>query len=249
MTEVLFAGQHLRAELHNPGAEVLFVTFDRWRRERQGFASWEPSVKVAERGFAELIITTAQNDWYLNADLGPLRRVLKDHTGRYRTVRCFAFSMGAYAALLLSKSLRLRHAVLVSPQYTPFAHLPPGDQSYRREALKLDPALGDLAGVVSAKLRGVVLFDPVCCPIDRDHARLILQTVPRMSGVSMPLGGHPATALIAETAVFAKLRALAFGGQSDPALYHALHVEARKLSPLYRKRLRERLAERAARSK
>ena len=247
MTEVLFAGQHLRAELHNPQAEVLFVTFDRWRKDRDGFAEWQPSTKVAEHGFAELIIKSAQNDWYLNADLTPLRRVLKDHTGRYRTVRCFAFSMGAYAALLLSKSLRLRHAVLVSPQYSPFPHLPPGDPSYRREAKLLDPGLGDLAQVVAPKLRGVVLFDPVCCPIDRNHARLILDQAPRMSGVAMPLAGHPATQVMLETTAYGKLRALAFAAETDPARYHALHVAARDLSPLYKKRLRERLATRTAR--
>lgn len=241
---VLFAGDHLRAEVHNPEAEVLFVTFDRWRRERNGFAAWEPSTKVAALGFAELVIKTAQNDWYLNPDLTPLRRVLKDHTGRYRTVRSFAFSMGAYAALLLSRPLRLRHAVLVSPQYSPFPGQPPGDTRYRREVTGLDARLGDLAQVVAAKLRGVVLFDPLGNPVDRAHARLILAQVPRMSGVAMPLAGHPATQVMLQTTVYGKLRALAFGAETDPALYHALHVEARRASPLYHARLAERMAQR-----
>ncbi len=241
---VLFAGDHLRAEMHNPDAEVLFVTFDRWRRDRNGFAAWAPSTKVAAYGFAELIIKTAQNDWYLNPDLTPLRRVLKDHTGRFRTVRSFAFSMGAYAALLLSRSLRLRHAVLVSPQYTPFPDLPPGDTRYRREVQGLDMALGDLAEVVAPKLRGVVLFDPLGNPVDRAHARLILAQVPRMVGIAMPLAGHPATQVLLETTEYGKLRALAFAAERDPALYHALHVQARRTSPLYKARLSERLARR-----
>lgn len=244
---VLFAGEHLRAEVHNPDAEVLFVTFDRWRRDRDGFAEWQPSTRVAEHGFAELIIKTAQNDWYLNPDLAGLRTVLKAHTGRYRTVRSFAFSMGAYAALLLSRPLRLRHAVLISPQYSVFPDLPPLDRRYKREAEALDPALGDLARFVAPKLRGVVLFDPVGNPVDRAHARLILAQVPRMSGVAMPLAGHPATQVMLETTVYGKLRDLAFAAKSDPALYHALHVEARAQSPLYRHRLLERLARRSAR--
>lgn len=247
MTEVLFTGDHLRAEVHNPQAEVLFVTFDRWRRDRNGFAEWQPSTKVAEHGFAELIIKTAQNDWYLDADLGPLRRVLKDHTGRYRTVRSFAFSMGAYAALLLSRVLRLRHAVLISPQYCVFPNMAPGDRRYVKEAERLDQALGHLAEVVAPKLRWVVLFDPMRQPIDRDHARLILNVAPRMSGVALPLGGHPASQILQETAAYGGLRALAFAGQSDPALYHALHVQARARSPLYKARLAERLADRQAR--
>ncbi|MBC7736201.1 MAG: alpha/beta hydrolase [Candidatus Saccharibacteria bacterium] len=245
---VLFAGDHLRAEVHNPDAEVLFVTFDRWRRDRDGFAGWAPSTRVAAAGFAELIIKTAQNDWYLNPDLAPLRRALKAYTGRFRTVRSFAFSMGAYAALLLSRSLRLRHAVLVSPQYSPFPGLTPGDTRYRREAQGLDRVLGDLAEVVAPKLRGVILFDPLSHPIDRAHARLILGQVPRMVGIAMPLAGHPATQVMLETAEYGKLRALAFAAETDPALYHALHVGARKASPLYQARLAERIDGRRARA-
>ena len=245
--KVLFAGDHLRAEVHNPDAEVLFVTFDRWRRDRDGFAGWAPSTRVAAAGFAELIIKTARNDWYLNPDLTLLQRALKAFTKRFRTVRSFAFSMGAYAALLMSRPLRLRHAVLVSPQYSPFPGLAPGDTRYRREAQVLDMGLGDLAQVVAPKLRGVILFDPLTNPIDRAHARLILAQVPRMAGVAMPLAGHPATQVLLETTDYGKLRALAFGAETDPALYHALHVRARSASPLYQARLAERLAERRAR--
>jgi hypothetical protein len=245
MPQTLFAGDHLRAELHNPDADVLFVTFDRWRRDRNGFAAWAPSTKVAERGFAELIIKTAQNDWYLNPDLPDLRRAVKAATGRYRTVRCFAFSMGAYAALLLSRSLRLRHAVLVSPQWSPFPDQPPFDPQYRRETMSLDPALGDLAQVMADRLRGVVLYDPLANPADRGHARLILNHAPRLHGVAMPLAGHPATQVLLETTAYGQLRELAFAGKSDPAAYHALHVQARQTSPLYRRRLQERLARRA----
>ena len=245
--KVLFAGDHLRAEVHNPDAEVLFVTFDRWRRDRDGFAGWAPSTRVAAAGFAELIIKTAQNDWYLNPDLPSLRRALKAYTGRFRTVRSFAFSMGAYAALLLSRPLRLRHAVLVSPQYSPFPDLAPYDTRYRREAQALDMDMGDFAEVVAPKLRGVILFDPLTHPIDRAHARLILAQVPRMVGVAMPLAGHPATQILLETAEYAKLRALAFGAEADPVLYHALHVRARGGSALYKTRLAERMALRWAR--
>lgn len=247
MAQVLFAGAHLRAEVHNPGAEVLFVTFDRYRRDRDGFAAWTPSTRVAERGFAELIIKTAQNDWYLNPDLPALRAAIKGHTAQYRTVRCFAFSMGAYAALLLSRPLRLRNAVLVSPQWSPFADRAPFDPGYRHETAVLDRGLGDLAAVVSDRLRGVVLYDPVGQPIDRAHARLILTHAPRLSGVAMPLAGHPATQVMLETRAYGALRDLAFAGKADPALYHALHVAARRQSPLYQRRLRDRLAGRAAR--
>ena len=249
--QVLFDGAHLRAEVHNPDAEVLFVTFDRWRRDRDGFATWAPSARVAKRGFAEVIIKTARNDWYLNRDLEGLRAALKAFSGRYRTVRCFAFSMGAYAALLLSRSLRLRHAVLVSPQWSVFPGQAPFDTRWRREAagldVGLDVGLGDLAKVMAPRLRGVVLFDPVGVPVDGGHARLILNHAPRLAGVAMALAGHPATQVMLETRAYGGLRDLAFAGVSDPALYRALHVTARAGSSLYQQRLRARLALRAAR--
>ncbi|MEO8245015.1 MAG: alpha/beta hydrolase [bacterium] len=243
---VLFAGAMLHAEVHHPEAEVLFVTFDRWRRDRVGFADWQPSRTVAGYGFAELIIKTAHNDWYLNRELDGLMRVLKDFTKPYRTVRSFAFSMGGFAALLFSRPLRLRNAVLVSPQWSPFPKAAPFDTRYRAETRDLQAEHGDLARHVSTRLRGVVLYDPQVV-VDKWHARLIEEQAPKLYAVAMPLAGHPATQVMLETPVYGKLRDLAFMGKSEVALYHALHVEARRLSPLYGQRLRERLAARAAR--
>ncbi len=242
---VLFAGALLHAEVYNPDAEVLFVTFDRWRRDRDGFAEWQPSRTMAGYGFAELVIKTAQNDWYLNRELDALRRVLKDFTKPYRTVRTFAFSMGGFAALLLSRPLRLRNAVLISPQWSPFPKVAPFDTRYRAEAKGLVMEHGDLAQHVSGKLRGVVLYDPTVV-VDKWHARLIEEQAPKLFPVAMPLAGHPATQVMLETPVYGKLRDLAFMGKSEVSLYHALHVEARRLSPLYRTRLAERMAARQA---
>ena len=245
--EILFDGSHLRAELHNPDREVLFVRFDNLRLARDGFPGFDPSDKVAARGLAELSITSAQNDWFLNPDMEPLRQVLHGLTGRYRAVRCIAFSMGGYGALLFSAALRLRHAVLVSPQYSPFPQVPPCDPRYRRYAKGLDPAVGDLGPVMDRSLRGVVLFDPVGNPMDRAQARLILAQLPNMGGVAMPFGGHPATSAMAGTPAARKVRDLAMAGKSDPALYRALHVAARVASPVYQGQMRAALAKRAER--
>ncbi len=245
--EILFDGSHLRAEVHNPDREVLFVRFDNLRLDRDGFPAFEPSDKVAARGMAELSVVTARNDWYLNPDLDALRGVLRGMTGRYRTVRCIAYSMGGYGALLLSKALRLRQAVLVSPQYCMFPGLPPGDPRYARYAKTLDPAVGDLAGVVARRLRGVVVYDPLGNPLDRAHARLILQQAPNMSGVAMAFGGHPATIAMGGMPAARQFRDLALAGNANPAQYRVLHVAARAGSPVYQQKLREALAKRAAR--
>jgi len=245
--EVLFDGAHLRAEPIRPDAEILFVRFDNLRLERNGFPQWSPSQRVAALGMAELSIMSAQNDWFLNPDLGPLRAALRQVTGRYRTVRCLAFSMGGYGALLLSRALRLRHAVLVSPQFCGFADQPPGDHRYRRFAGLMDSKLGDLTAVTVRKLHGVVLFDPVGHPMDRAQARLILAQAPNMRAVAMTLGGHPATLAMMGTEAAQILQDHAYAGRAGPALYRALHVAARVVSPLYQQRLGEALVKRASR--
>ena len=245
--EMLFDGEHLRAEVHGPDREILFVRFDNLRLERTGFPGFEPSEKVAARGMAELSVVTARNDWYLNPDLEALRVALRGFTGRYKTVRCIAFSMGGYAALLLSKALRLRQAVLVSPQYCVFPALPPGDLRYARYAKTLDPAVADLADVVAPRLRGVVVFDPLGNPMDRAHARMILTMAPNMSGVAMAFGGHPATLAMAGLPAARQFRNMTLAGNLNPAQYRALHVLARAGSAVYQQRLQEALARRATR--
>lgn len=245
--EILFAGRHLRAEMHNPDRAVLFVRFDNLRLERDGFAGWTPSATVAARGMAELSIMSAHNDWFLNPDLAELRAALRQFSGRFRTVRCLAFSMGGFGALLLSRALRLRHAVLVSPQFSVFPGQPPGERRYQRYTKLLDPALDDMAGVVVRKLHGVVLFDPVGVPADRAQARMILDLLPNMSGVAMAFGGHPATLAMQGTQAMAMVRDLALAGRANPALYRAAHVAGRAASAVYQQRLREALALRALR--
>lgn len=155
--------------------------------------------------------------------------------------------MGAYAALLLSKPLCLKNAVLVSPQWSIFPDQPPFDLRYEKEAKTLRPVLGDLAASVAAKLRGVVLFDPIGNPVDGTHARLISAHAPRLAGVAMALGGNPATEHLLQTPQYKALRNLALSGKFDPALYSRLHVAARVQSPLYQAALQSCLLRRSQR--
>jgi len=244
----LFEGKYLRAEVVNPEAQVLFVSFDRWRKDRAGFHVWEPSQKLAEQGFAELTIRPARNDWYMNPDLPALRAVLEPFTARYAEVRSFSFSMGAYGALLLSASLHLRHAVLISPQWSIYPDEAPFETRYRREAKAVGRRFGELAGMMTRDLRGVILFDPLGEPRDAAHAHLIAEAAPGLRCVAMGFTGHPATSVLLETVHYKSLRALAFAGSCDAAAYAALHRKARLVSPLYKQRLAAYLARRTSRT-
>lgn len=245
--QTLYAGEHVRAVLRNPGREVLIVSFDHWRKTRQGFPAWQPSATVAERGFSELVVVSSRNDWFLSPELAGLRRALDLHCGQYRAVRCLAFSMGGYGALLLSRALHLRRAVLVSPQWSVFPEKPPHDRRFWQDAAMLDAGLGDLTGQLAPRLRGVVLFDPAESRIDADHAEIIAANAPRIAKLALPFGGHPATQHLVQTGQYRFLRDLALGGKTDPRHYHQLHVAARRTSPGYRAKLQDYLNRRAAR--
>lgn len=243
---ILFSGAWLHVEVWRPDAAVLFASFDHWRRDRAGFAPWEPSRTVARLGFAELIIRTAHNDWFVNPDLPAVRRALRDFTVNYDAVRCFAFSMGAYAALLLSRPLHLGSAVLVSPQWSIFPDMPPFDRRYAAEARTVDRQKADLSGQIRRAMRGVVLYDPSLAA-DRGHATLITAAAPGLVGLAMPFFGHPATEVIAGTDAYADLWRMAHRGEVNAAAYRAVRVRARASSELYRARLQAGLAARSRR--
>ena len=247
MTEgrALFAGEGLRAEIYNADRDVLFVTFDHWERGKAGFSERLPSQTVAAAGFAELAIRTARNDWYLNGDLAPLEPVLAEATEGYGSVRCFAFSMGGYAALRLSRALNLDRAVLISPQWSIFPEEAPFDRRYRREATGLERGLGDLAGRIGPGLRGVMLFDPVTQAIDGMQAGLIAAEAPGLARVAMAFGGHPASSHLTDGGQYGALRRLAYSGVTDPAAYRELHVRARVASRVYGERRKLWLARRS----
>ena len=74
--DVIFAGAHLRATLFAPGRAQLAVFFDNLDRNRSGFAGAASSRSFGRRAFSQLVVQTAHNDWYLNADLPALMQAL-----------------------------------------------------------------------------------------------------------------------------------------------------------------------------
>ncbi|MGL5010663.1 MAG: alpha/beta hydrolase, partial [Paracoccaceae bacterium] len=109
----IFDGAHLRADLYGAGGNGLFVSFDHWRGPaRAGFPRTAPVQTALDLGYASLVISTAADDWFLNADLPDLRLALSGFSARYPVVRGIGFSMGGYGALLLSRVLGMSFATL-----------------------------------------------------------------------------------------------------------------------------------------
>lgn len=242
----VFAGARLRATLFDPGQPRLAVLFDHLEPKRRGFSEAVPSRSFARRGFSQLLVQTARNDWYLNDDLAPLANVLGGLCRGHDAALAVGFSMGGFAALKLSRVIGLNRVLLVSAQVTPFADRPPYDPRYRRHAAGLDAALDLDPADIAPGLSGLALFDPLNRTRDRDHARAIAALAPGVRAVAMPFGGHPATGLIRRAGLWGHLQRLVAEDRLEPAPMVALRRRARGGSLDYAQRLGDRLVARGA---
>jgi hypothetical protein len=229
----IFDGAHLRAVLAGPGPNGLFVTFDNWRKDRPGFPERAPLKTALAMGYASLTIATAANDWFLNPDLDPLRRVLDALSPRYPVVRAMGFSMGGYGALLFSRALRLAFVTLFAPQVSIRAELAPFERRWRREVGLIDDRLDDLAGIVSPDLKGIAIFDPFYARAERLHARAIQALAPGLALAPMPFSRHPPTAVIMANRRFGDIQRAAIAGTLTARHIRQIHRTGREASEVY----------------
>jgi hypothetical protein len=242
----VFESARVRARCFCPDRPRLIVTLDYLNRSRQGFAQRQPSSRFLAAGFAQLIVESACNDWFLSPDLAALRQALQSFTAMYDDVAAIGFSLGGYGALLLSRALHLRRALLVSPQFSIFPQRAPFETRFRDLAAGLDPALDDLPAQGDAGLQGALVFDPRLSPADAQHAALIRGVFPGLRGVAMPFGGHPAFGLVAEARLFGRVQALLTGPEISARALHDLHRQARLHAPGYANKLLEYAARKSA---
>ncbi|MBW7921850.1 MAG: alpha/beta hydrolase [Rubellimicrobium sp.] len=229
----VFAGDHLRAAI-SPGdgrGELLMVTFDFRRGNRQGFSEANFSSSFARLGHAQLSITSRANDWFINDDTEALEAALAPVAARFARVHALGYSMGGYGAFRFARTLRLRHVVAVSPQATIAPGAVRGDTRYADEARSFDPVLGDLASRGDSGLGGTILVDPFL-RADLAHARLIARAFPAVRIMPLPFAGHPASRVIAGAGRIWLLQRAAVRGGGRQAI-RAAHREARRESAHY----------------
>lgn len=230
--EVVYDGARLRAVLHPGRSDRLMVTFD-WRiAGRRGFAPDDYATTYARQGFWQLAVRTAANDWFQNDETETLEAALAGVAVRFARVQALGYSMGAYGALRFAQALRLRQAVLVSPQLTPAA---PWDARYRGDPGAAEaPAPGPLP-----RLRGLLIHDPFI-PEDRAHAAAIRALAPGLTSLPLPFGGHPAIDTMRAGAGPAVVQTEAGRVGPRAAPIRAAHRAARRRSADYWLRLAER---------
>ncbi|MCU0800912.1 MAG: alpha/beta hydrolase [Rhodobacteraceae bacterium] len=244
MEQRIFDGAHLRAELHGAGRKGLFVSFDHWRgASRAGFVPMAPVQTALDMGYANLVIATAADDWFLNADLAATLQAVAAVAQDYPVVRAIGFSMGGYGALLFSRALNLRSATLFAPQ----AAIRPGQipQETRWPGTATSAMVADaLRLYLRPGLRGTVLMDPFAHPAERAQARAVQALAPGLALVALPFSGHPPTAVLMRGQAYPQLLAAAVAGKATPALIRSLQRRHRWSCETYLRRLDAALQQR-----
>lgn len=230
--QVVFDGACLRARCFGTGEAGIIVTFDHWRKRRPGFVEMGPVQRVLDMGFRSLVISTAANDWYLNAETRELRRALTAFIPQRTIVRAFGFSMGGYGALMFSRALRLQSVMLFGAQASIRSEVVPFETRWYREAARLPGEQDRLADLVKPGLRGVLLFDP-SMRAETLQARAIQEMAPGVQLVALPFSGHPPMAMLLAGKVYGALMAQGISGVVTAAEVRALHRAHREATPQY----------------
>jgi hypothetical protein len=223
----VFDGAHLRADLYGSGRDRLFVSFDHYRPDRAGFPPTAPVQTALDQGFANLVLSSAANDWFLNDDLPALRAALAAIVPDFSEVRAIGFSMGGYGALLLSDTLRLDFATLWAPQVSIRPRMAPFETRFRREAQAVNGMLDQLHVHVPAGLKGVILCDPFAHPAERKHARAVQALAPAVQIAPLPFSGHPPTHVMMRGGHYREILAAAVTGELTARMIRKVHVRER----------------------
>lgn len=239
--ERVFDGTLLRARLWSPDrpTTALYVTFRPWEPAPGQFDDRGRVQRALTAGLAHLHIQTRWNDWFLNDETLALEAALKVLRSRFLTARALGFSMGAYAALRFSKSLRLNQVLLVSPQVS--LALPEEDRY--PEAASFNAVAGDLATHARPDLKGVVAYDPTH-RLDRLHAERIMALLPGINPATLCFGGHPGTAALGQAGGFRALQRLSLSSRLKARDVVLLHRQLRDSSARYWRERADRLLRR-----
>ncbi|MFM7442487.1 MAG: alpha/beta hydrolase, partial [Tabrizicola sp.] len=237
----IFDGDFLQARLWLPDrpTTALYVTFRQWEAEPGQFSDRGQVRRALTAGLAHLHVQSRWNDWFLNTETAGLEAALKSVRTRFLTARALGFSMGGYAALRFSKSLRLNQVLLVSPQVS---LLLPGEDRYP-EAAGFDPVAGDLSTRARPDLKGVVAYDPTH-RLDSLHAGRIMALLPGIQPAKLSFGGHPGTAALGQAGGFRILQRLSLSSRLQARDVVLLHRELRQTSARYFRERADRLLRR-----
>lgn len=232
--KLIFEGRHLRLHLIGGARDRLYVSFDNFAPQKLGLEP--PMVRrlFAERGWANLHVQTAANDWFLNPDLPAALAAAAACGAGYSTVVTYGFSMGGYGAMRFAEATGASRAVAISPQASPDPARTGFETRWQRARAGLD-CRQDVLGNLSA-CETIVVFDPLHRQ-DAAHVRMLRSHVPGLKALPLPFGGHPATRVIREGGRLGSFAEHLLARAFNRAELLAHHKKARRNSPCYAARL------------
>lgn len=216
----------------SPGHRLL-VSFEHGRNNMAGFEPPRCPNYATRLGMAVMVVQTARRDWYISPHTPALADALDRLTQPYADVTMTGFSMGGYAALLMSRAGRARRIMAVSPQFSIDPQIASFDPTRHEKFAKIGQSMPQPQEWGNPSVHGVLLYDPTI-RADRSHAQLISQHFPNLSLIALPFGGHPATGAIADGGKVGKLSILAAEDQPDLQAIRNLHRLSRLKSGKYR---------------
>lgn len=216
----------------SPGDRLL-ISFEHGRNNMSGFGPPRCPDYAVRLGMAVMVVQTARRDWYVSPRTPALAAALERLTAPYADVTMTGFSMGGYAALLMSRAGRARRVMVVSPQFSIDPQVAPFDPARHAKFAMIGQPMPQPQEWGNPLVRGILLYDPAI-PADRSHARIISRHFPRLSAVALPFGGHPATGAVADGGKVGMLSSIAAGDQPDLRAIRDLHRSSRPRSGKYR---------------
>ncbi|MGH1367825.1 MAG: hypothetical protein ACRBCL_04355 [Maritimibacter sp.] len=201
--KIIFDGEGLRASVmgheEGPGtADKLFVTFDNWNGNREGFLPLKTGRSFVDLGYVHLHLYTARNDWFLAPDLTPALAALSTFCAPFVRRAGMSFSMGGNGALLLSRVLKFDQLLFVSPHIAFASPLPHEDIRFASDFVDAPFSQAAQAALLEHPCPGteaVIFYDPGIS-LDRAHARVVAEHFEAARLVRLEGGGHPASSRI-----------------------------------------------------
>jgi pimeloyl-ACP methyl ester carboxylesterase len=232
----IFDGDGLRLTYFSRGNDKLFVTFDFWQKNRNGFPPSNPSKSLMSMGWDQLMVRTSKNDWFINHDTPAVEGVMDDLSSYYRDVRALGYSMGGYGAFRFARPLRIRSVMAISPQYSIHPKEVPFDKRYRAESVGFDLSQGTLKARGTTATNGFICVDPFR-RYDLRHARVLQRLFPNVELISLGFGGHPASTVLGRAKMGGSIIAAMSDDVLQPQIVRSAHRAARRTSVDYLTRL------------
>lgn len=209
------------------------VSFEHGRDRMAGFGPASAPHFAARLGIDALVVQTARRDWFVSDRSAALAEALARVTQGYAEVVASGFSMGGYAALLYSAACHATRVMAVSPQYCIDPEVAPFDPGRHGKFAKIGLPMPRPETQGNPDLRGVLIYDPAI-RADRNHAALIRAGFPRLSPLSLPFGGHPATGVIVTAGGVGRIAEMVVQDRLDATAIRQMHRHARRASKTYR---------------